>query len=88
VRKTGKKGKKELTQIEIFRLKEKNIPVDTIQIESLRVKQFHWETGGCRLSILLQDDITHSQTIDFYSVSHPGASKRETHVSCTIRGTV
>lgn len=43
-KKTGKKGRKELTQLEIFRMREKDIPVDNLQLNDLAV-QLHWEDG-------------------------------------------
>ena len=43
-KKTGKKGRKEFTQLEIFRMREKDIPVDNLQLNDLAV-QLHWEDG-------------------------------------------
>ena len=43
-KKTGKKGRKEFSQLEIFRMREKDIPVDNIQLTDLAV-QLHWEDG-------------------------------------------
>eukprot|EP00921_Rhytidocystis_pertsovi_P022281 GHVQ01035633.1.p1 GENE.GHVQ01035633.1~~GHVQ01035633.1.p1 ORF type:complete len:722 (-),score=120.78 GHVQ01035633.1:507-2672(-) len=74
-RKTGKKGRKEYTQLEIFRLREKNIPVDTVHIEDVVVKQLHWEEGSNRFSVMVEDEATRCQSIRFYRVSQAGARR-------------
>lgn len=43
-KKTGKKGRKEFTQLEIFRMREKAIPVDNVQLNDVAL-QLHWEEG-------------------------------------------
>jgi len=77
MRRTGKKGKKEYTQIEIFRIREKNIPVDTVQIEDLKVKSLHWEEGGRRLAVLGEEETTRAHCIRFFEVSQKSV-KRDT----------
>lgn len=73
-RRTGKKGKKEYTQLEIFRMREKNIPVDTVHIEDITVKQLHWEEGySKRFAIIVEDELTRAQSVRFYRVSEAGA---------------
>ncbi|EEA07351.1 uncharacterized protein CMU_002220 [Cryptosporidium muris RN66] len=67
-RKAGKKAKKEYTQLEIFRVKEKNIPVDTIHVEGVTVRYFSWECSN-RFAIVVSDDNTHSQSLRFYQVN-------------------
>lgn len=68
-KKTGKKGRKPITQLEIFRMREKNIPVDNIQIEDMTVRQLHWEEGPSkRFALIVQDEATNSQAVDFYAI--------------------
>eukprot|EP00923_Selenidium_pygospionis_P039143 GHVN01068176.1.p1 GENE.GHVN01068176.1~~GHVN01068176.1.p1 ORF type:complete len:746 (+),score=139.94 GHVN01068176.1:1541-3778(+) len=56
-RKIGKKAKKEVTQIEVFSMKDKNIPVDPIHLdEGIRVKSLAWEGAGNRLGVVVQDE--------------------------------
>ncbi|AFZ81125.1 eukaryotic translation initiation factor, putative [Theileria equi strain WA] len=75
-KKTGKKGRKQFNQLEIFRLRERNIPVDTIQIEDVTVKQLHWEEGGSkRFALIVKDEETRSHSIRFYKVSDVGATR-------------
>lgn len=45
VKKTGKKGRKEFTQLEIFRMREKDIPVDNLRLNDVAL-QLHWEEGA------------------------------------------
>lgn len=80
-RKKGKKTKKETTQIEVFRVKDKSIPVDTINIEDARVKSLHWELGqnACRFATLSVNELTSSRFINFYNVPVKGA-KQDTEV--------
>eukprot|EP01071_Lankesteria_metandrocarpae_P004328 Lankesteria_metandrocarpae@DN3484_c0_g1_i1.p1 len=84
VRKTGKKSRKEFSQIEIFRMREKNVPVDTVQLEDHKVLGLHWETGSNRFSITVQEENSHNRVINFYSVSLPSAVKRETLLVCSF----
>uniref|UniRef100_A0A3B0N309 Eukaryotic translation initiation factor 3 subunit B n=1 Tax=Theileria annulata TaxID=5874 RepID=A0A3B0N309_THEAN len=75
-KKTGKKGRKQFNQLEIFRLRERNIPVDTIQIQDATVKQLHWEEGGSkRFALIVKDEETRSHSIRFYKVSDVGATR-------------
>ncbi|KAF7456245.1 putative eukaryotic translation initiation factor [Cryptosporidium felis] len=67
-RRAGKKAKKEYTQLEIFRVKEKNVPVDTVHVEGVTVKCLSWESSN-RFAIVVVDDVTRSQTIRFYQVN-------------------
>eukprot|EP00933_Yihiella_yeosuensis_P028236 TRINITY_DN2205_c4_g1_i1.p1 TRINITY_DN2205_c4_g1~~TRINITY_DN2205_c4_g1_i1.p1 ORF type:complete len:700 (-),score=177.27 TRINITY_DN2205_c4_g1_i1:139-2238(-) len=53
--KTKKKGD---TNLEIFRIREKNIPVDTVEVKDT-VRGFFWETKGQRFSVLTTDDAGH-----------------------------
>ncbi|KAK6588488.1 hypothetical protein RS030_4569 [Cryptosporidium xiaoi] len=68
-RRTGKKAKKEYTQLEIFRVKEKNVPVDTIHIEGVSVRCFSWESSN-RFVVIVVDEATRFQTLRFYQVNN------------------
>lgn len=72
-KKVGKKAKKEWTQLEIFRMREKNIPVDNIRIEGVKAKQFHWEESKShRFALIVRDDTTNKQQIRFYKILNTG----------------
>ncbi|KEG03642.1 eukaryotic translation initiation factor 3 subunit B, putative [Plasmodium vinckei vinckei] len=76
VKKIGKKGKKEHTQLEIFRMREKNIPVDNIQIEGVKTKQFHWEESNSnRFALIVRDEATSRQQIRFYKILNKGTTR-------------
>ncbi|EPR58434.1 putative eukaryotic translation initiation factor [Toxoplasma gondii TgCatPRC2] len=67
-KKTGKKGKKEFTQLEIFRMREKDIPVDNVQLNDVAV-QLHWEEGySKRFALVVHDEQTSNQALRFYRV--------------------
>lgn len=87
MKKTGKRGKKQFNQLEIFKLREKNIPVDTIQIEGAVVKQMHWEIGvlegSRRFALIVKDEETGSHSIRFYRIRDTG-SISDTVVSNSI----
>merc|ERR1719277_427168 len=53
--KLSKKTKKGVTNLEIFRIKEKNIPLDTVEVKDL-VRGFYWETKGSRFAVLTTDE--------------------------------
>ncbi|BAM42263.1 eukaryotic translation initiation factor [Theileria orientalis strain Shintoku] len=75
-KKTGKKGRKQFNQLEIFRLRERNIPVDTIQIEDATVKQLHWEEGGSkRFALIVKDEESRTHSIRFYKVLDVGSNR-------------
>jgi len=65
VTKLSKTGKKGATNLEIFRLRDKNIPVDIIEIQDT-VKAFNWETAGNRFSIITTDESGHKPKLQFY----------------------
>lgn len=75
-KKSGKKIKKEYTQLEIFRMREKNIPVDNVQIEAVKTKQFHWEESNSnRFALILREETTNKQQIRFYKISNKGTAR-------------
>ncbi|CRG97955.1 eukaryotic translation initiation factor, putative [Plasmodium gallinaceum] len=75
-KKIGKKSKKEYTQLEIFRMREKNIPVDNVQIEGVKAKQFHWEESNSnRFALIVREEATNKQQIRFYKISNKGATR-------------
>ncbi|ORM40659.1 Eukaryotic translation initiation factor 3 subunit B [Babesia sp. Xinjiang] len=75
-RKTGKKGRKQFYQLDIFRLREKYIPVDTIKIEDATVKNLYWEEGGNkRFALVVKDEEMSTCSIRFYRVSDEGTTR-------------
>merc|ERR1712225_134127 len=58
VTKLSKTGKKGATNLEIFRIREKNIPVDIVEVRGT-VKTFAWETAGNRFAVITTDDSGH-----------------------------
>jgi len=54
--------------LEIFRVMEKNVPVETVEIKEC-IKSFHWETKGHRFAILTTDDNGHNLKAQFYNIS-------------------
>jgi translation initiation factor 3 subunit B len=65
VTKLTKTGKKGATNLEIFRIRDKNIPVDIVEIKDT-VKHFSWETGGNRFAVITTDDTGHRPKLCFY----------------------
>lgn len=85
-RKKGKKSKMEMTQIEIFRLKEKSIPVDTVNVEGATVQDLHWEKGpvGSRFATVEVEDFPQQKRmINFYQVPVK-SSQRDTDLVATL----
>ncbi|KAK1442729.1 eukaryotic translation initiation factor 3 subunit B [Babesia gibsoni] len=75
-KKTGKKGRKQFSQLEIFRLRERNVPVDTIKIEDALVRKLHWEEGGSkRFALPVRNEETGAGSIRFYRVLEEGAAR-------------
>jgi translation initiation factor 3 subunit B len=67
VEKKNKSKKTVATNLEIFCLREKNIPVDIVEVRDT-VKHFSWETGGNRFAIITTDDSGHKPKILFYQL--------------------
>jgi translation initiation factor 3 subunit B len=55
------------THLEIFRVKEKNCPIESVEIKET-VKSFNWESGGNRFSILTTDEAGHNLKVQFYAL--------------------
>lgn len=55
------------TNLEIIRMREKNYPVDTVEIKDT-VKTFAWETGGRRFGVITTDADGHRPKIIFYKL--------------------
>jgi translation initiation factor 3 subunit B len=53
--KLSKTKKKGVTNLEIFRMKEKDIPMDLVEVKDT-VRVFQWETKGSRFAVLTTDD--------------------------------
>eukprot|EP00420_Gonyaulax_spinifera_P025971 CAMPEP_0197892808 /NCGR_PEP_ID=MMETSP1439-20131203/31653_1 /TAXON_ID=66791 /ORGANISM="Gonyaulax spinifera, Strain CCMP409" /LENGTH=699 /DNA_ID=CAMNT_0043513017 /DNA_START=57 /DNA_END=2156 /DNA_ORIENTATION=- len=58
VTKLSKTKKKGTTNLEIFRIRDKNIPVDIVEVRDT-VRGFYWETKGNRFAVLTTDDAGH-----------------------------
>eukprot|EP00920_Eleutheroschizon_duboscqi_P011864 GHVT01028322.1.p1 GENE.GHVT01028322.1~~GHVT01028322.1.p1 ORF type:complete len:709 (+),score=149.41 GHVT01028322.1:445-2571(+) len=81
-KKTSKKGRREFTQLEIFRMREKDIPVDNLQIEDMAVKQLHWDEGfSKRFALIVQEKESNAQAVRLYRVSEDGARRDTVWVS-------
>jgi translation initiation factor 3 subunit B len=59
--------------LEIFRVMEKNVPVETVEIKE-SMKSIHWETSGNRFCLLTTDENGHNLKAQFYNISD-----KETH---------
>lgn len=64
----SKSGKSGHTHLEIFRVMEKNVPVETIDIKDT-VKSFHWEPKGNRFCMLTTDEQGHNLKAVFYAIT-------------------
>jgi len=69
VTKLSKTGKKGGTNLEIFRTRDKNVPVDIVEVKDT-VKTFHWETGGKRFAVITTDDTGHKPKLVFYMLGN------------------
>lgn len=65
--KTRKRGK---TSMEIFRIRDRNVPVETVDLPDVldSVKGFFWETKGNRFAVLTSDEAGHRPKALFYEV--------------------
>lgn len=68
------------TNLEIIRMREKNFPVDTIEIKET-VKTFAWETGGSRFGVITTDSDGHRPKLMFYKL---GTEKCESVASIDL----
>jgi len=66
--KLSKTKKKGATNLEIFRIREKNIPVDIVEVKDT-VRGFYWETKGSRFSVLTTDDAGHRPQMFIHGLS-------------------
>mmetsp|Transcript_113620 Transcript_113620/g.332005 ORF Transcript_113620/g.332005 Transcript_113620/m.332005 type:complete len:701 (-) Transcript_113620:153-2255(-) len=73
VTKLTKQKKKSSTNLEIFRIRERNIPVDIVEVRDT-VRGFYWETKGNRFAVLTTDDAGHHPKLLIYML---GAAKCE-----------
>lgn len=67
VTKLSKTKKKGATNLEIFRIREKNIPVEIVEVRDT-VKGFYWETKGSRFAVLTTDDAGHHPRLLMYAL--------------------
>jgi translation initiation factor 3 subunit B len=68
VTKLSKTKKKGATNLEIFHVREKAIPVEVVEVPDT-VKAFHWETGGSRFAVITTDDTGHKPKLLFYALT-------------------
>jgi len=68
VTKLSRTKKKEGTNLEIFRIRERDIPVEIVQVKDT-VRGFFWETKGCRFAALTTDESGHHPKLVFYSLA-------------------
>lgn len=66
--KLSKTKKKGATNLEIFKIREKNIPVDIVEVKD-SVRGFYWETKGHRFSVLTSDDAGHRPKMFIWALS-------------------
>ncbi|CEM02104.1 unnamed protein product [Vitrella brassicaformis CCMP3155] len=83
VTRTSKSKKTGHNQLEIFRLREKNVPVEMVSLRE-NLKLFQWENSGSRFAVLLQDETTHAQMIRFYQMKGRGKGTCEIITSFDI----
>eukprot|EP00928_Gymnodinium_smaydae_P003346 TRINITY_DN111_c0_g2_i1.p2 TRINITY_DN111_c0_g2~~TRINITY_DN111_c0_g2_i1.p2 ORF type:complete len:700 (+),score=206.55 TRINITY_DN111_c0_g2_i1:98-2197(+) len=55
VTKLSKTKKKGVTNLELFRIRERNIPVDIVEVKDT-VRGFYWENKGSRFAVLTTDE--------------------------------
>jgi len=67
VTKLSKTKKKGATNLEIFHIRDKNIPVEVVEVPDT-VKAFHWETNGSRFAVITTDDTGHKPKLLFYAL--------------------
>jgi len=65
--KLSKTKKKGATNLEIFRFREKNIPVDIVEVKDT-ITKFSWETKGNRFAVLTSDDAGTRPKMFIYSI--------------------
>lgn len=65
--KMSKTGKKIATNLEIFRIKERNIPVDIVEVskDNVRGSKVYWENRGNRFAVITEDDAGTSKLLIF-----------------------
>lgn len=78
VTKLSKTGKRGATNLEIFNIRKKNIPVDIVEVKDI-VKHFAWEKGGNRFALITTDETGHRPRLSFYVL---GNEKCE--VTCSL----
>lgn len=67
VTKMSKTKKRGATNLEIFHIRDKNIPVEVVEVPDT-VKSFNWETAGSRFSVITTDDTGHKPKLLFYAL--------------------
>jgi translation initiation factor 3 subunit B len=75
----GKQKKKGASNLEIFRIREKNIPVDGVEIKDM-VEGFFWETKGNRFAVLVKDEAGNHPRLLFYQLGKEKCENIQTFV--------
>jgi translation initiation factor 3 subunit B len=75
----GKQKKKGATNLEIFRIREKNVPVDGVEIKDM-VEGFFWETKGNRFGVLVKDEAGNHPRLLFYQLGKEKCENVQTFV--------
>lgn len=68
VTKLSKTKKKGASNLEIFRIRDRNIPVDMVEVKDT-VRGFYWETKGSRFAIITTDEAGLKPKLSFYSLN-------------------
>jgi hypothetical protein len=74
-------GKKRTACLELFRLKERDVPSETVEFPDTKVIEFTWEPKGDRFAVVHTTTNTFRSTVSFYTM---GDSKHE--LLCTWCG--
>jgi len=77
VTKLSKTRKRIATNLEIFRIREKSIPVDIVTLEDV-VKGFFWESKGSRFAVITADEQGHKPKLLMFNL---GREKTE-NIAC------
>merc|ERR1740121_2870114 len=75
----GKMKNQGVTNLEIFRIREKNVPVDGVEIKD-KVEGFFWETKGNRFGVLVKDEAGNHSRLLFYQLGKEKCENVQTFV--------
>merc|ERR1719223_2196096 len=83
VTKLSKTGKKIGTNLELFRMRERGVPVDVVEIKDT-VRGFFWENGGNRFALITTDENGHKPKLQIWVLNK---EKCEVAASLDLPGT-